>query len=359
MVTDKNIYTVILAGGSGTRFWPLSRRKKPKQFLKIIGGRSLFQETLRRVKPLADPKNIFIVTNAQYKNSVREQSVGFKIPESQILCEPQGKNTAPAICWAALRIYALNPQAIMMVLPSDHLILNSSAFQQSIHQAIALAKEKYLVTLGIVPTRTETGYGYLKTVKTKSAGRMVYTVNKFVEKPSVLKAEAFLKSGNYFWNSGMFVWRADVILEEFRKYLPRIYKPVKLRAGCHPSPSFISMWSNLSPISIDYGIMEKSKRVVTVPAKNLGWSDLGSWQALSQALAPANAKKGNYQKGKVINIDSEGLFVLGDQRLIAAVGVRDMIVVDTPDALLICRKDCSQKVKDVVSLLQKSHPKLL
>ena len=352
MIKNKNLYAVILAGGAGTRFWPLGRQRQPKQFLKIIGDKSLFQETLRRTRLLVEPRNIFVVTNVQYKTKVQRQMAGLKIPASQILCEPQGKNTAPAICWAASRIQALNPQAVMMVLPSDHLILNVSAFQQTIRRAIMLAEKKYLVTIGIVPTRPETGYGYLKTMKTKRAGRVVWNVERFVEKPSLSKAEVFIKAGNYLWNSGMFVWRTDVILEEFKKYLPEIYDAFNKN-----TPQAI--WSQLPSISIDYGIMENAQKVATVPAQNLDWSDLGSWQALSQTIAPANAKKGNYLKGKVINIDSEGLFVFGGKRLVAAVGLRDIIVVDTPDALLICRKDSSQKVKDVVGLLHKSHPKLL
>jgi len=356
MENKQSIYAVILAGGSGTRFWPLGRQRQPKQFLKIIGDKSLFQETLRRTGLLVEPRNIFVVTNAQYKTKVRQQMSGLKIPASQILCEPQGKNTAPAICWAALRIQALNPQAVMIVLPSDHLIVNSTAFQQTMRQAIALACKEYLVTIGIVPTRPETGYGYLKTLKLKNLKQVIWKVDKFVEKPSVKKAQYFLKAGNYLWNSGMFAWEVNAILEEFKKYLPVVYKLI-VGTSLKPVPAVV--WSRLPSISIDYGIMEKSKRVVTVPAHNLGWSDLGSWQALSQTLTKTKDKKGNYLKGEIVNVDGEEMFILGGKRLIATVGLRDIIVVDTPDALLICRKDSSQKVKDVVGLLQKSHPKLL
>lgn len=377
---DQSIYPVILAGGAGTRFWPLSRANRPKQFLQILDRRSLFQETIRRIQPFISPKNIFIVANQCHRDGIKRQLKGSGVSAARILWEPVGKDTAPAICWAALQIQAIDSDAVMVVLPSDHVIVHGEKFQDLLSEAVALARQKYLVTMGIVPTRPETGYGYLQTKTQRIHGQTIFRVEKFTEKPDLAKAREFIRSKNYLWNGGIFVWKPSVILEEFKKYLPDIYHAMwdwgvcraqtsfvppssrgvrKLRSGHTPVSSFAQMWSRLPSISIDYGLMEKSDKVVTVPARNLGWSDLGSWQALSQLLTEASKRQTNCLKGRVINIGGQGLFVLADKRLIATVGLRDTIVVDCPDALLICRKDYSQKVKDVVEVLQKFYPEFL
>lgn len=340
-----NIYAVILAGGSGTRFWPLSRASYPKQFLAITGNETLLQQTVGRVRSLVAGENIFIVTNAAHRREVGRQLVRFKVPRSNILLEPQGKNTAPAICWAAARVHQINPNAVLAVLPSDHLIQNKNAFLKVLDKAAAFARQEYLVTLGIVPTRPETGYGYLKTAKMTKGG--ILKVARFTEKPDLATARRFVRSRDYFWNSGMFVWRADVILREFEKYLPEIYKSV----AADPRPARVhKVWKSLPSISVDYGILEKSNRVVAVAAAGIGWSDLGSWESLFEVL-PKDAD-GNSLEGNVLALDCRNTFVRAHKRLVAAVGLEGLVVIDTPDALLVCPSALSQKVKDVVAILK-------
>jgi len=386
MKKHKNLYAVILAGGIGTRFWPVSRKSNPKQFLNITGKGTLLQETLARIKPQVRGSHIYIVTNAAYRKAIEQQVARFKIPKANILLEPKGKNTAPAICWAAAKIHKISPNAVMVVLPSDHIILNRSKFQKILGKAVRLAEENYLVTLGIVPTRPETGYGYLKTVKTKTNGRSIVKVQQFTEKPSLSKAKQFLKKNReprgvhghkpnavygYYWNSGMFVWKSAVILREFQKYLPKIYR-VLVGAGLprteapsrgvlgtevKPAPTgrdYINkVWPHLPNISIDYGILEKAKNVAAVPAVGIHWSDLGSWESLIEVLTKDHC--GNIFKGNIVSVNCKDTLVWGDKKVIAPVGLDNMIIIDTPDALLVCRKDCSQAVKDVVSILQKNN----
>jgi len=339
----KNLYAVILAGGSGTRFWPKSRQDAPKQFLKITGKKSLFQMTLKRISSKVKGGRLYIVTNERYAPVVRRQAASMRVPPSHILCEPKGKNTAPAICWAAARISQKDSRAVMAVLPSDHLINNTKVFLKVMGSAVRLAQAGHLVTFGISPTRPDTGYGYLKTKKISRGRAQVLRVEKFIEKPSHTKAARFIKNKGYFWNSGMFVWKAETILAAFKKYQPRIHK---LLAG-NPSDAAVPS------ISIDYGILEKAANVAAVPARNMGWSDLGSWESLTAVLKKDRA--GNIVSKNAITLKCRNTSVFGNQRLIAAVGLDDIIIVDTKDALLVCRKDVSQKVRDVVDIVRKRH----
>jgi len=364
MKKNSNHHAVILAGGSGTRFWPMSRKANPKQFLNITGNTSLLQETLKRIRSKIPAKNVLIVTNRNYASQIRKQVKAFKIPLNNILYEPEGKNTAPAVCWAAAKIYHANPQAIMAVLPSDHLILKTKKYLNCLSRAFQLASKNYLVTFGIQPTRPETGYGYLKTATAESAEgkrrlhrdlrsqRLPFAasvVAEFTEKPNLAKAKQFIRNKNYYWNSGMFIWKTEIILNEFKRHQPKIYKLV----GEKYSQKYINrVWKKLPSISIDYGILEKAKNVAAIPALNIGWSDLGSWESLTEVLA--KDKKNNIFKGDVININSNSTFIWGQKRCIAAIGLKNLIVIDTPDALLICPKDQSQNVKDIVTFLQKS-----
>ncbi len=351
-----NIYAVILAGGSGTRFWPLSRKSRPKQFLKIIGQRSLFEKTLARIKPKVPGQNILIVTNAAYLKIVKAQSAGFGITDSNILLEPSAKNTAPAICWAASRIRSLNPDGIMMVLPSDHWIRNTKAFLDCMNEALRLAAQDYLVTIGIVPTRPETGYGYLKVSPRKVSGKTIVFVSRFLEKPSVENAKKFLKAKNYLWNGGIFIWKAEVILKEFKKNLPQVYDVFGGLAVHHngswlaTTESIKKHWPHLPSISIDYGILEKASPIVTVPAAKMIWSDLGSWEALFEALP--KDKSGNHKKGNILDVGCKNSLLWSENRCMTAIGLENIIAIDTPDAVLICRKDLSQKVRDVVNILK-------
>lgn len=354
MAYEKNVYAVILAGGSGTRFWPLSRQHHPKQFLSIVGDRTLLGQTLTRIEPKVKGSRIFIVTNKRYLSKVVEETRRFRIPPGHILLEPSPKNTAPAVYWAASKIRKINPQAIMAVLPSDHLILNSRAFLKILGKAAASAEKGGLVTLGIVPTRPETGYGYIKLHKKQKSGSIA-SVERFVEKPSLRDAKKFLKTKKYLWNSGMFIWRADRILEEFKTHLPQVHGLLKDKT----STGFVyKAWPRLPSISIDYGILEKAEKIVTIPCLDIGWSDLGSWEALVKVVS--KDKKGNIHRGHVIPIENENTLVFGGKRVVAAIGLKDLIVVDTADALLICRRDLSQKVKDIVSTLKdKGHHRYL
>ncbi len=348
MAQINDYYAVILAGGSGTRFWPMSRRSYPKQFLNITNNGSLLQQTVKRIFPLVKGKNILIVTNKRFKKEIEVQLKAYKIPSANILLEPEGKNTAPAICWAAARISQTNPNAVMAVLPSDHLITKTTQFLNLLKKAKSLAQQEYLVTLGIVPTRPEMGYGYLKTVQKKVKNKTITIVNKFTEKPSLAKAKKFVSQKNYFWNSGMFIWRVDVILKEFQRLQPSIYKLIGTKAS---SAHIQSVWQKLPSISIDYGILENAKNVAAVPASNIGWSDLGSWESLSEELE--SDKKGNILRGDVLAIENKNCMVFSQHKFVAAIGLDNITVVDTKDALLICRTDQSQKVKDVVSALLK------
>lgn len=341
-----NLYVVILAGGSGTRFWPASRAALPKQFLSLVGDKTMLQETLSRVQSKVGGDRVYIVTNKRFAGIIAKQTKAYKVPKANILLEPSGKNTAPAIAWAASLIKSRDPEAVMAVLPSDHLIQNQKAYLSTLDQAVALANDNYLVTLGIVPTRPETGYGYIKGKKVSRSGKVLHEVEQFVEKPNLQTAIGYLKTKKYFWNSGMFIWRASVILEEFRQYLPAIHQAF---SNGNSQKAVEKFWDGLAGISIDYGIMEKAKRVAVVPA-DIGWSDVGSWEALWEVSA--KDPSANVFRGDVVTHSSNGNLVFGHKRLIALVGLNDMVVVDTPDVLLVCAKKQSQEVKAIVDLLK-------
>lgn len=349
---EKNLYAVILAGGSGTRFWPLSRTDKPKQFLDIIGDKTLFELSLKRINSIVPAENIFVVTNKKHKGYVLKLGKQFNISAKNVLCEPSGKNTAPAICFASSMIKRINADALIGVFPSDHLIQNQKDFAVSLKNAFCLAAKEYLVLFGITPSRPETGYGYLKVSRKKKED--ILFVDKFTEKPDFATAKKFVSAKNYLWNSGMFVWSARTIMEEFDKYLPQVsnfflkndtLKKVELN------------WKNLPNISIDYGILEKSSKVAAIEAKNIGWSDLGSWESLYDVLS--GNKIINVIRGDVIDIDSKNSLIFGFNKPIAAIGLEDIVIIDTKDALLVCRKQDSQKVKDAVSFLKDKKSKAI
>lgn len=356
MGKNRNLYAVILAGGCGTRFWPVSRRLKPKQFLNIIGSKTLLQQTISRILARVIPANIYVVTGAVYQKEAERQTASFKIPRRNVLAEPEGKNTAPAVCWAALRIQRIHPDAVMAVLPSDHLIQKKKAFLKVLDQAVRLADGDHLVTLGIPPTRPETGYGYLKTRPVKREN--VLRVEKFIEKPNLVKAKQFLKINRrggfqirpYFWNSGMFVWKVSAILREFHKYLPSI---PQLLAGTADQSHVKKVWGRMPNISVDYGILEKACNVAAVPADGIGWSDLGSWEALLEVLP--KDKKGNSVTGNVLTLNCRDSLIQGHRRLVAAIGLENMLVIDTPDAVLVCPKHLSQDVKKLAVILRQKN----
>jgi len=346
MKDKKALYAVILAGGVGSRFWPLSRQMAPKQFLKVISDESLIQRTISRIKKLIPVKRILIVTNVNYIHEIKRQLSNFKIPDKNIILEPEAKNTAPAVALVARNLFLQDPASLMVVLPADHLIFNDKLFINAIVKAKNLAENGYLVTLGVIPKKAMTGYGYIKTARKIDHGINGYLVEKFIEKPSQDKISKFIKRKNYFWNSGIFIWKTSIILEEIKKYLPQLYKRINLIS---PNKNFEAIWKKIAPISIDYGILERSRKVAMIPAK-FDWSDIGSWQSLKDILKKERA--GKIIKADSLDIDSKNILVWSKDRFIATMGLKDVIIVDTPDALLVCRDDYSEKVRKIVEFLK-------
>ncbi|PIP18817.1 MAG: hypothetical protein COX41_06180, partial [Candidatus Omnitrophica bacterium CG23_combo_of_CG06-09_8_20_14_all_41_10] len=338
-------YAVILAGGVGSRFWPFSRELEPKQFMRIIGEDSLLQSTIKRLKGVIEPKNIYIVTNNIYFYEVKEQIAKFRISDKNIILEPQGKNTAPAIGLSARLISKKDKEAILVVLPADHYIKDLGKFKQVIKRAIDCAKDNLLVTIGVRPVNPSTGYGYIKVKAASSVG--CFRVDKFLEKPNLNKARLYIKNKNFFWNSGMFVWKASVYLKEVERYLPDLSKQLSL---IKTKDDINNVWQRIKPISVDYGIMEHAKDIALIPA-DFYWTDLGSWDALAE-IFPKD-KKGNILSADTFNLNSEGLCVFSrGNRLISTIGLKDIVIADTPDALLVCRRDKTQDVKRLVEKLK-------
>lgn len=345
----KNLYAVILAGGVGSRFWPYSRVTAPKQILNVVGDESLLKSTISRLSPLVKPSDVVIVTSSAQSEVIKTHLIKSS-KEAGYIVEPVGRNTAPAIGIAAVELLKKDPDAIMAVLPSDHLIDNGKKFRESLKSSTLLAREGHLVTFGIKPTNPETGYGYIKSSKKlfKKVGTVrSYKVDRFVEKPDLKKAESYLKQGGYLWNSGMFVWKASSILEEFKKHLPQIYKHLMtyLKDG-----DLDKAYKNIKPISIDYGILEKAKGVVVIEA-TFPWSDMGSWTSLEDVYK--KDKNGNIISGRTVDLGSKNTFILGSDRVIGTIGLENMIVIDTPDATLVCPRDKAQDVRHIVDELKK------
>jgi len=355
-------YAIILAGGIGSRFWPLSRESEPKQFLDIFSRKPMLEQTILRVSRLIDKKNIYIATNKTYRNKITNFSKKLDIPGQNILFEPIGKNTLAPIGLITRKIYDKDKEAVILVLPSDHYIKNESRFIKILTQAISVAKKGFIVTLGIVPDKPETGYGYIKinskSLPTGQAGKIrnskVYKVERFIEKPALAKAKNFIKNKSYFWNSGMFVFRADIMLQEIKKFSPHNYGIIN---KIKENKSLNKLWKRFSSLSIDYAIMEKTYKMALIPA-DFGWSDLGSWQAIEslpagQAGFTKKNKNGNIFKGCCVDIGSKNTLAWSSGRLLATVGLNNIIVVETKDALLVCAKDKTQQIKKLVKILKK------
>jgi mannose-1-phosphate guanylyltransferase len=350
------MYIVILAGGSGTRFWPLSRRKHPKQLMSVFGDRSMLQRTVERVLPLK-PERILVVTNVLQAEETARQLAFVKGDVVSIVEEPLARNTAPAIGLAAAIIERRDPSAVMAVLPADHYISDEDEFRAALLRAEAAASRLNLVTLGIVPTRPETGFGYIESDRGGETDG-VLPVRRFVEKPGREKALEYLESGDFFWNSGMFVWRADVILDRIRTHMPDLWSglsvlhiPASINHLSSLRGSVAELYGRIAAQSIDYGVMEKAEGVVVIPS-SFGWSDVGSWSALPEVMEPDADGNVIITAERVVFLDSRDNLVRGGGRLVALLGVRDLIVVDTGDALLICPKDRAQDVKKVTEALE-------
>ena len=350
------MHAVIMAGGRGTRFWPRSRERKPKHLLDIVSDRTIIQETVDRIRPLIKPKNILIVTGKKHARELARQLP--EIPAKNILIEPVGRNTAACIGLAAIHIQKKAKDDVMVVLPSDHGIADPGEYRDVIAAAARAAEEKSaLVTIGLTPTSPHTGFGYMEggAAAGKSDGKTLLRVKAFREKPDLRQAKAFLKSGNFFWNSGMFIWKASTILNEIQQFLPDLYTglaTIKASLGkVSEGRTVSSVYQGLASISIDYGVMEKAGEVFMIPA-SFGWSDVGSWDTLweiSLKDQSGNAATGN---SPAIFEDTENALVYSPNKLVALVGIRDVIVVETKDALLICKKGRSQDVKKIVDALE-------
>lgn len=338
-----------MAGGIGSRFWPMSTSKNPKQFHDVLGiGKSLLQMTVERYLPICEERNIFIVTNENYKGLVKEQLPNFS--DEQILLEPSRKNTAPCIAYAAYKIHQQNPDAKMIVAPSDHLIVKEAEFQETIAEALNAADTfGQLVTIGIKPNRPDTGYGYIQFEEGDSVVRSVRT---FTEKPSLDIAQRFLDSGDFYWNSGMFIWSSATIVDAFEKYLPEIGKLFDEIKGDFYSDQEISSINRIYPlcknISIDYGIMEKAENVSVILA-DLGWSDLGTWGSLYTHIEPDDSKNAIVGKNVLTYDANDNMIKVSDDKLVVIQGLNDFIVVENDNTLLICKKRDEQKIKQFVT----------
>ncbi len=345
------IFAVIMAGGVGARFWPRSREKTPKQLLKIFNDKSLIRNTIDRLENLVPPDHIFIVTNKTQKNSIKSQLSD--LPKENIIAEPFGKNTAAAIGLAASVIQHKSKDALLLTLPADHIIKEKDLFQQTIKKAAEYANESGgLLTIGINPTRPETGYGYIQ-IDDKPKADGIYKVLTFAEKPNFATAVRFIESGDFLWNSGMFIWKASAILSEIKTYMPELDAALEnLRASIGTSRfnnTLAFEYSQLKSISIDYGVMEKSSKVFLVKGY-FSWSDIGSWEEVYQLSvkdADGNAVSGNYY-----NVNSTDSYVYAPDKFTALIGVENLIVIDTKDALLICKRDQAQSVKNIVDYLK-------
>lgn len=351
------MYIVILAGGSGTRFWPLSRKKSPKQLMSVFGGKSMLQRTVERVLPLR-PKRILVVTNAlQAEETGRQLEYLHDVP-IDIIAEPVGRNTAPAIGLAASIIAYHDPDGVMAVLPADHYIVNEEGFAQVLMQGKETALNGYLVTLGITPTRPETGYGYIE-AESELRGGGPYPVKRFVEKPNREKALEFLAAGNFYWNSGMFVWQACTILDKINECMPQLAASLaklvfsdNIWALNDLKPQIESIYGEIGGESIDFGVMEKADNVQVIPA-DFGWSDVGSWSAIPEVVDADASGHVVINARDLVSVDAADCLVYGDNRLVALVGVNDLIVVNTADAMLVCAKERAQDVKKVVEELER------
>ncbi len=351
------ICAVILAGGKGTRFWPLSRENCPKQMLHIVGEDTLLRQTIKRLDGFIPLDKVWIITTESLAQDIRFhlKSLGKDAERIRYIIEPSGRNTAPAIALAAMTLSKVSSDPIMVVMPSDHIIRDTTQFQEKLRLAIEAAAEGYLVTFGIVPARPETVYGYIKSGRPfKNSSDEIFHAEGFFEKPDVKTAEAFLCQGGYYWNSGIFVWQTAKILKEIESHLPLLYRRLKKFGELNDerSETFKELHSSLESISIDHGVMEKSQDVLVIPV-DFGWCDLGNWTALGDVLK--RDEQGNILQGNAIDIGSENCTVLAGDRVLATIGLKDMVVIDTADATLVSAKERVHEVRKVVETLKRNN----
>lgn len=350
------MYAVIMAGGAGTRLWPLSRQKKPKQLQNLITDKSLIRETFDRIKTKIEPKKIFISTTPEYLDDIKAQIPELK--DKNFIIEPFLMGNAASNCLASFILHKLDPKAAAIFLPSDHVIHDKRKFLETLEFAEELIKKhsKKILTIGINPTRPDTGLGYIQMGEQvgRKASMRVFEVKKFVEKPDLKTAEAYLASWEFLWNSGMFVWRTDHILSLYKKHMPKTYMAIEKivqAIGTEKEWDILQKeYANVEVNSIDYAIIEKTKDILVVPG-NFPWSDVGSWGSLLDSLSEVY-KTTIITKGHHVGIDSTECLVIAGEKLVATVGLKNIIVVDTPDALLVCDRNQSGKVKDLLAKLK-------
>ena len=349
------LHSVIIAGGIGARFWPLSRKHRPKQVADLLGEGPMIELTIKRLEPMVPEGQRWIVTNREQMKLIR--MVMPQLLEDRFILEPVPRNTAPAIALAAVHLLHRDPDAVMMVFPADHRIENVDEFRSVLHRATQLVERSpdILVTIGIKPTRPETGYGYIQIDNAaKSPLLDVFKVKTFAEKPNLQIAKSFVQSGEFLWNSGIFIWRADAIMRQLSEHLPQWYsgfQEIAAAIGTSREAEVTKhVFNALKGISIDYGVMEHAPEVAVVRG-TFGWSDVGSWDEVWRLMS--RDATGNATRGQALAVDTKDSLILADDRLIALVGVKDLIVVDAGDAILICPREMSQEVRSVVDALNK------
>ena len=355
-----NVYAVIMAGGVGSRFWPRSRERSPKQLMEIVGGRTMIQNAVGRLDGFVAPENIFVVTNKVQKNAVIKQLP--QISPENIIGEPIGRNTAPCIGLAAMYVRRLDPDGVIVVMPSDHIVGDEKEFRRILEVGVDVAhKDSSLITIGIQPTHPETGYGYIQIIDDdgdtkRTLPHGVFKVKTFAEKPNLATAQKFVESGDFFWNSGIFIWRADVILREIKQSLPDLYDHLMNIEPSLGTPlleqSLELAYGLIRGISIDYGVMEKATNTYVIRG-NFGWSDVGSWDEVYRLSS--KDEHGNSFHGKVISFNTKNSYIHAGDKLVATVGVDDLIVINTGDALLICKRGMSQDVKEIVDHIRRKQ----
>lgn len=345
------LYAVIMAGGVGSRFWPRSKERKPKQLIRIAGENTMIQDTVKRLNGLVKQENIFVITNKIQKLRVKEQLPN--IPPENIIDEPFGKNTAACIGLASILVKSKNQEAVTITLPSDHLIKDDEQFRECLSTAANFAyKSKGLVTIGITPTRPETGYGYIQ-FDEDGVDKNVYKVLTFAEKPNLATARRFIESGDFLWNSGIFIWRVDAILDEIKKYLPDLHEGLETLEPAINTPDFekqlVHVYGQLKNISIDYGVMENSNNVYLTKA-DFYWNDVGNWEAVYE-ISDKN-EEGNALIGDVYAQNTFGSYIFSPRKFTATIGVENLIVINTNEALLVCHRNNAQDVRQIVDYLK-------
>ncbi len=348
------VYAVILAGGGGTRLWPLSRVGRPKHLLCLCSGDTMLRETYARVRPWLPADQVMAITVADHVQAVLDQLPD--MPRHNIVVEPQGRSTGPCVGLMATLIHKRDPEAIMISLHADHAIEDEGGFRNALRAAVRAAGDNHLVTLGIVPTGPDTGYGYIRRSDPlgQAAGHDVYRVERFTEKPDLETARSFVQSGRYFWNSGIFIWKVSVILAEIRRLLPGLYAQLLEIEPALDTPQQAAVidriWSAVRSVPVDIGIMERANDVVVIPA-DIGWNDVGCWTSVA-SLSAADGD-GNVLQGEHAVVDCQDTFVHSSGRLVAALGLRGMVVIETEDAVLVCPKERAQEVKKIVQKLKR------